>query len=197
MFLSTVPAAALIPIDSVSASGFTVPKIGQTASDNLATVTIPEDAPYSVNNIYWYDNSSYYDHATGFEAGKTYFLVFNFTPKDGYCFDSHHTPTVLINGSDEYLSEDYTWMTQDLIAFYTIDLEPVEPGVLYGDVNSDGVVNLKDATLIRRYYVGGWGVDLDIATADVNCDGVVNLKDATLIRRYYVGGWDVVFGPQS
>ncbi|MBR6917529.1 MAG: dockerin type I repeat-containing protein [Clostridia bacterium] len=68
--------------------------------------------------------------------------------------------------------------------------------VKYGDVNSDGVVNLKDATLIRRYYVGGWGVTLDITVADVNCDGVVNLKDATLIRRYYVGGWGVVLGPQ-
>ncbi|MBR6918337.1 MAG: hypothetical protein IKN38_09140 [Clostridia bacterium] len=64
---------------------------------------------------------------------------------------------------------------------------------IYGDVNGDGVVNLKDATLIRRYYVGGWGVELDMTIADVNGDGVVNLKDATLIRRYYVGGWGVEF----
>ena len=69
--------------------------------------------------------------------------------------------------------------------------------VKYGDVNDDDVVNLKDATLIRRYYVGGWNVDLDKTTADVNCDDVVNLKDATLVRRYYVGGWGVVLGPQT
>ena len=75
--------------------------------------------------------------------------------------------------------------------------ESDEQNILYGDVDNNGVVNLKDATLIRRYYVGGWGVDLDTKVADVDCNGVVNLKDATLIRRYYVGGWGVVLGPNS
>ncbi|MBR6918046.1 MAG: dockerin type I repeat-containing protein [Clostridia bacterium] len=76
-------------------------------------------------------------------------------------------------------------------------VEGEEPQIMYGDVDNNGVVNLKDATLIRRYYVGGWGVDLDITVADVDCNGVVNLKDATLIRRYYVGGWGTVLGPQN
>ncbi|MBR6917530.1 MAG: dockerin type I repeat-containing protein [Clostridia bacterium] len=78
-----------------------------------------------------------------------------------------------------------------------IRIKPTLKVVTYGDVNSDGVVNLKDATLVRRYYVAGWGVTLDTIIADVNCDNAVNLKDATLIRRYYVGGWGVILGPQS
>ena len=65
--------------------------------------------------------------------------------------------------------------------------------VLCGDIDDDGVVNLKDATLVRRFYVGGWDTAFDPIIADVNADGVVNLKDATLIRRYYVGGWGVEF----
>ena len=60
-----------------------------------------------------------------------------------------------------------------------------------GDVNNDGVVDLKDVILIRRFIVGGWDVDVDTEAADVNNDGVVDLKDVILIRRFIAGGWDV------
>ena len=60
-----------------------------------------------------------------------------------------------------------------------------------GDVNNDGVVDLKDVILIRRFIVGGWDVDVDTEAADVNNDGVVDLKDVILIRRFVAGGWDV------
>ena len=66
-----------------------------------------------------------------------------------------------------------------------------EPAFVPGDCNSDGIVNLQDATILTRCLAGGWGVTVDPLASDVNADGVLNLKDVVLIRRYLAGGWDV------
>lgn len=58
-------------------------------------------------------------------------------------------------------------------------------GVLYGDVNGDGKVNVIDANMARRYAAKL--IDLNAAqfmAADVNGDGKVNVMDANIIRRY-------------
>ena len=60
-----------------------------------------------------------------------------------------------------------------------------------GDVNCDGVVDMKDVVMLRRYIVGGYGVEVDPAIADVNDDGDVNMQDVVLMRRYIVGGYGV------
>ena len=67
-------------------------------------------------------------------------------------------------------------------------------GVLLGDVNGDGNVNMQDATILSR-YLADWNVEPDLAAADVNVDGKVDMQDVTLLRRY-LAGWDVTFGPQ-
>ncbi|MCM1507892.1 MAG: leucine-rich repeat protein [Ruminococcus flavefaciens] len=54
-----------------------------------------------------------------------------------------------------------------------------------GDVNSDGVVDLKDVILVRRYYAGNLDVSINKNAADVNDDNEINLKDVVLIRRIY------------
>ena len=60
-----------------------------------------------------------------------------------------------------------------------------------GDASGDGVLNLKDTVLIRRYLAEGWDVEIDEAAADVDGDGEVSLKDVALLERYLAGGWDV------
>ncbi len=62
-----------------------------------------------------------------------------------------------------------------------------------GDLNDDGIINIKDITLLRRGVIGGYGIVLNEA-ADVNCDGITNIKDITLIRRFVIGGYGVVLG---
>jgi len=66
---------------------------------------------------------------------------------------------------------------------------------LYGDVNSDGITNVTDATQILRYIVSNTsafdnGDAVEKAqrrlAADVNGDGIANVTDATQILRYIV-----------
>lgn len=60
-----------------------------------------------------------------------------------------------------------------------------------GDVNGDGVVDLKDVTHLRRALAGGYGASVDDMAGDVNLDGTTDLKDVTYLRRYLAGGYDV------
>jgi len=52
-----------------------------------------------------------------------------------------------------------------------------------GDLNLDGVINYKDASLLRQAYIGEYNY-----LADFNQDGVINYKDASLFRGYYISG---------
>lgn len=67
----------------------------------------------------------------------------------------------------------------------------IENEVVLGDVNGDGIINIKDSALLRR-YVAGWNVEQNVVAADVDGDGIINIKDSALIRRY-VAGWSVEF----
>lgn len=61
-----------------------------------------------------------------------------------------------------------------------------------GDVNADGTVNLKDVTLLQRYFANTEEVILTTPeNADVNADGEKNLKDVTVLQRYAAGGWGI------
>ena len=68
------------------------------------------------------------------------------------------------------------------------DTKPSEPSVdkgILGDVNGDGKVNIKDATMIQK--VAAKIIDLtddEKLRADVTADAKVNIKDATAIQKY-------------
>lgn len=65
-----------------------------------------------------------------------------------------------------------------------------------GDINSDGTIDLKDVTLVRR-LVTGYSVTANKLAADVNGDGEITMKDVVLIRRYVVDaeGYGVTLVP--
>ncbi len=72
-------------------------------------------------------------------------------------------------------------------------IEKLEIDFLIGDVNNDGVVTVKDVTLLQQ-YIAGFDNDgeplFDIndpkvfEQADVNGDGKIDIRDATEIQRY-------------
>ena len=63
-----------------------------------------------------------------------------------------------------------------------------QPGLLPGDVNGDGKVNLTDAKQVIQYCNGKKKLNSrQKKSADVNGDGKVNLTDAKLIMKYYHG----------
>lgn len=68
--------------------------------------------------------------------------------------------------------------------------EPDTPEETYvlGDANNDGIVNIKDATLIQKHIAGLdtiTGIGLSAADADGSVS--VNIKDATAIQKFIAG----------
>ncbi|MBN2439819.1 MAG: glycoside hydrolase family 9 protein [Spirochaetales bacterium] len=66
--------------------------------------------------------------------------------------------------------------------------EPTQiPGSAAGDVNEDGSIDIIDALLVARDYVGLHPENYNPEAADTNCDGNIDIVDALLIAQYYVG----------
>lgn len=60
--------------------------------------------------------------------------------------------------------------------------------VVTGDMNGDGKINNRDASMIVRYLVDKEVASIAQLTAiDVNGDGLVNNRDASMVSRYLVG----------
>ncbi len=55
--------------------------------------------------------------------------------------------------------------------------------VLCGDANSDGVVNMKDVLVLRK-FIAGMGEPADYDAADANRDADINMKDVLAVRLY-------------
>ena len=92
-------------------------------------------------------------------------------------------------------------LTVDEASTYDVDLQNVACAVtngavtvstrVAGDANGDGMLDLRDVVLLRRFLAGGWNVTLATENMDVDGDGVLSLKDSTLLSRYLAGGWNV------
>ena len=107
----------------------------------------------------------------------------------------HHFTDEVIEPTQDTLG--YTIHKCDKCGYSYIDTykdyitsEPIERTP--GDANDDGIVDLVDVILIRRYLAGGWDVDINTDNADVDGDEEVTLLDVILIRRYLAGGFDVI-----
>ena len=74
-----------------------------------------------------------------------------------------------------------------LPALQDVTVDPANPTF----ANGDGVLDLKDVVLLRRFLAGGWNVTVDTDNMDVDGDGAISLKDCTLLSRYLAGGWNV------
>ena len=59
---------------------------------------------------------------------------------------------------------------------------------LPGDVNADGVIDLKDVVMLRR-YLANWDVTINLANADVDMESDVDVRDVVYITRFLAGGY--------
>ena len=113
------------------------------------------------------------------------------------------TFSVAEDAPDNYFAEVNLSCYQNEIYDADFDLVPVSVsngGVnvihgIAGDINSDRLVDTRDAILLFR-YISGWDVEVDETAVDVTCDGIVDTRDAIILFRY-VAGWDVEIGRGS
>ena len=79
---------------------------------------------------------------------------------------------------------------------YVVPEEVTEVTVaVKGDLDGDGLINMKDLARLRHDMADGTGEDgLTRLIIDLDGDGIVNMKDMGLLRRYLAGGYDIELG---
>ncbi len=60
-----------------------------------------------------------------------------------------------------------------------------------GDVSGNGIIDVEDIVLARRYITGGWGVVTTDDIVDVDADSKLTAKDVILMRRFVAGGYGI------
>ena len=149
---------------SIRVTGYHAPEVGETADENLASISIPSDAPYTLSELYWYDYTA--DKVMGdddvFVADNVYYIHFKAMPKTGYTFGDA-CPPVYINGGTEYVDKDWTDLYGGNVVFYTVDVEPLRVITrvdLYGyaspilGVTAGGLTGLAEVPSGNPYYIG-------------------------------------------
>ncbi|MBQ9467925.1 MAG: hypothetical protein IJU52_02845 [Clostridia bacterium] len=171
-------------VEEVNVIGYRQPEIGQTAAENLSSLTVPAGAHYSISKARWYSYSpaGYMSDTAAFEADKQYYIVVEIVPEDGLIFDTTNRPTVYINGSRTDVGFTNTYTAR--IDLYGEDVVPRAPR-LKGDINDDGYVTIADVTALLDILAGS-GV-CDPAACDLNGDGSVNISDVTALLDVLAG----------
>lgn len=63
-------------------------------------------------------------------------------------------------------------------------IQPTEPPVMRGDADENGVVNVKDATLIQKFIAGMEVSVFNEQAADADENETINIKDSTAIQKW-------------
>ena len=108
--------------------------------------------------------------------GSTMLLVIDYSAHDQAKRNTVSEKTVMLTGD--------TGSVDAVIDNGSVEIKTY----IVGDVNRDGIVDIKDVTVLRRYLAGTTAeADVDVQASDCNGDGVVDIKDVTILRRYLAG----------
>ena len=77
----------------------------------------------------------------------------------------------------------------------TIEEDVVIPAYIPGDVNGDGIVNVRDLGLLQQ-HLNGFDVTIHEYASNVNGDATINVRDYGLLQQY-LNGWEVELKPST
>ena len=134
-----------------------------------------------VSSVNWFkgtaaDIENLMNRGSKFVAGEKYTLFYTVKPLNGYKFSptvgaklNAYTRTVNVDEDSGIVNLKYTFTAK-------------EGDVLKGDVDGNGVINMKDLTTLQR-YVNGWDVTINEANSDLDNSCGINMKDVAALQR--------------
>ena len=75
----------------------------------------------------------------------------------------------------------FVWSAEGGVAF--VDNVSIDLGLLFGDANMDGTVNVIDALFVLRAALGVLDLGDGALICDMNADGTIGVADAILLLR--------------
>ena len=190
------------PVTETTKKSTTTPTVEYIYTDNDTgiTVTIENEAELIIKNLTDSESVEKANIALG-DSDKLIYLYDISLVKNGVPIQSNSTATVKIptsyknakiyeikdNGTKTDMNalykDGYLIFSSNQLSSYALAIS--KSNFLIGDINQDGNVDIKDATLIQKYLAKIVDFnDEQLATADTNGDGSVSIADATQIQRY-------------
>ena len=192
------------PVTETTKKDTTTPTVEYIYTDNDTgiSVTIENEAELIIKNL---TDSESVENAN-IALGDSYKLIYLYDislVKNGVPIQPNSTATVKIPTSDKnakiyeikddgtktnmnaLYKDGYLIFSTNQLSSYALAIS--KSNFLIGDINQDGNVDIKDATLIQMYLVNFVVLsDEQKYVADVDGDGDINIIDATEIQRYIV-----------
>ena len=170
-------------VNSINITGFTIPFWGEHPDYSL---TVPAGAPYTVDEVTWYDNNNYMAPEAIFnDAGSYYYMGASVKPADG-CYISPDAK-VLFNGDASINDATFNILLSDgALRVFTIDFE-VDPTMGVGEHSSARLVAWPNPVGHALFLEG---VD----------DEIVNVYDNTgrmVLQEHYNGHLNVSALPKG
>ena len=181
-YVYTVELPVTQVISEAGAEGYKLPIAGETAGGNLALLTLPNGAHYSIGETKWFSfgTSRYMNESDVFEADTNYYIVITLVPDEGYIFSNDHRPTVYINGSGDDVG--FLNVYEDRVEVYGENV--AASSRLRGDVNGDGDVNVADVSRLLDILAGNVQTQ---TLFDLNNDGECNVADVSKLLDILAG----------
>ena len=88
----------------------------------------------------------------------------------------------------DYRSRTNNFRTRDISTIKASDGEKFYKTLIYGDIDSDGLIGKKDLLAVQSNVFGFTKLDdLKTSASDINKDGVVDKKDLLAIQSHVFG----------
>ena len=111
--------------------------------------------------------------------------LFVITADIGYVIDSLLVDNNLVTSATGL--QQYEYLFENVVEFHDIHVEFMEAGVIPGDANCDGEVNVLDVISMVNYFLGLDPEPFCFENADINVDGVINILDVILCVEIFSG----------
>lgn len=149
--------------------------VSATAGEAWSLLTLTAPGSYDSPCTFVWDGIDTSDYANGT------IIILNFEIPDDAAL-----------GSVYDISASYTFGNMINAELELVDMV-IENGsitvdTLMGDANADGIVDVADVIVLRRYMSSGYDVTVDEAQADMDNDGIITMADIILLRRYINNG---------
>lgn len=185
------PVPEPVEIHEVYIEGYDSPVAGEYSGDHL-NLTVPDGANYhicisDVNAPFWWNNDpSVHDVFEGVFTEGTPYCVGLIVQANDNCYFAQDC-VFYVNGSTELVDQINSYVVSGsdyTLCYIWTEPEIASAGILWGDADGSGEVDLQDALLAARYalaLVPASALDLDVC--DVDRNGVIDLNDALYILR--------------
>lgn len=164
--------------------------------EDVVNVRVKFSVPESVSQVAVFLVSEDIDELNEQTKSKVIFMNQSVNPDDGeYVFPIEKSRIASATGLEEidgvtlYLKLGGKTMSETKTQSVVYSEEGLTT-VISGDVDGDGMITSRDATMLLRYLAGWQLSGISTSAMDVDKDGEVTNRDGTLLLRY-LAGWNV------